>query len=340
VGDAMRAALFAVTCTLLTGLAAAQDHDYSIEDIAAMPAKQRANVLAAIRNSDDADSTLLSLETAASLRADARRQAGEPPLFRGCLRAEEFELGTQLALARAAYDSKAYRALVIEYRRLVTALNNALAAAQASGNWKRKFSHLGHWIEDWRRATDPRVRELLRRTLLDQAIRASLSSFEGVRVYGKARATAALRAYDEYLFNRMCTADENNLNWLKGEVAHDGWFDIPRYGSVADNAAWLMVLHADGDPDYQAYIAAILAGKARSGETNSQNFANLTDRIAVRVGLPQKYATQMECVDGAWLAPNVAAPEQLDARRAEMGLPPYRDQVAQRGNLHCGKQKP
>ena len=335
----MRAALIAVSCTLLAGLASAQDRAYSIEELAAMPAKQRANALAAIRNSDDADSTLLALETAATLRADARRQAGEPPLFRGCLRAEEFELGVQLALARAAYDSKAYRALVIEYRRLVTALENALAAAQASGNWRKKFSHLGHWIEDWRRATDPAVRELLRRTLLDQAIRASLSSFEGTRVYGKARAIAALRGYDEYLFNRMCTADENNLNWLKGEVARNGWFDIPRYGTAADNAAWLMVQHADGDPDYQAYIASVLAAKARSGETNSQNFAHLTDRIAVRVGLPQKYATQMECVDGAWLAPNVDDPEGLDARRAEMGLPPYREQVAQRRNLHCGKQK-
>ena len=147
------------------------------------------------------------------------------------------------------------------------------------------------------------MRELLRRTLLDQAIRVSLSSFEGARIYGKARATAALRAYDEYLFNRMCTADENNLNWLKAEVARNGWFDIPRYGTAADNAAWLMVQHADGDPDYQLYIASVLAAKARSGETNAQNFAHLSDRIAVRVGLPQKYATQMECVDGEWLAP-------------------------------------
>ena len=101
-----------------------------------------------------------------------------------------------------------------------------------------------------------------------------------------------------------------------------------------------MVQHADGDPDYQAYIASVLAAKARSGETNSQNFAHLTDRIAVRVGMPQKYATQMECVDGAWLAPNVDDPAMLDSRRAEMGLATYREQVAQRRNLHCGKQKP
>jgi len=335
----MRAALIAITCTLLAGLAFAQSRAYSIEELAAMPAKQRANAIAAIRNSEDGDASLLALGTAATLRADARRQAGEPPLFGGCLRADEFELGVQLALARAAYDSKAYRALVIEYRRLVTSLESALTAAQATGNWRNKFSHLGHWVEDWRRATDPTVRELLRRTLLDQAIRASLSSFEGSRVYGKARATAALHAYDEYLFNRMCTADENNLNWLKGEVARNGWFDIPRYGEAADNAAWLMVQHADGDPDYQAYIASVLAAKARSGETSPQNFAHLSDRLAVRAGLPQKYATQMECVDGEWLAPNVEDPEGLDARRAALALPPYREQVAQRRNLRCGKQK-
>ena len=102
------------------------------------------------------------------------------------------------------------------------------------------------------------MRELLKRTLADQAIRASLSSFEGQRIYGKSRPTAALRAYDEYIFNLMCTADEDNINWLKAQVARDGWFDISRYGRVADQAAVLIVQHADGDPNYQAYIASLL----------------------------------------------------------------------------------
>ena len=220
----------------------------TIDEIAALPDRARENLLAAIRNSHDGEITLLMLETAASVRADERRDSGVPPLSRGCLRPDEFELGVQLALARAAYDGSAYRALSWEFHRLSTALDKALAGARASGNWRKRFAHLERWIRDWEDAKDPASRELFRRTLVDQAIRASLSSFEGAKIYGKTRPTPALRAYDEYLFNLMCTADEENLRWLKTQVSAAGWFDAGRHGKAADQAAWLMVQHADGDP--------------------------------------------------------------------------------------------
>jgi hypothetical protein len=328
---ALRAAL-AFCCGLIAAVAFAEG-TRSLDEIGALDARQRENVLATIRNTADGDATLLALETEASLRADARRESGEPPLFPGCLRADEFELGVQLALARAAYDSKAYRALAVEFRRLSTSLTTALASAQTSGKWRKRFAHLGHWIDDWERARDPDVRELLRRTLTDQAIRASLSSFQGAAVYGQARPTAALRAYDEFVFNRMCMADEDNLNWLKRRISSSGWFDIRRHGAAADNAAWLLVQHADGDPAYQASVAALLEPKVSTGDTNPANFAYLSDRIAVRNGRPQRFATQAECVEGTWLAPSIEDPDGLDARRSAMGLEPYRDQLARRKHL-------
>ena len=328
-----------LACLVAVGAACAQDSSRTIDAIAAAGAKQRENTLAAIRNSRDGDAVLLDLSTQAGLKADERRQAGLLPQFRGCLRADEFEVGAQLALARASFDSRAYRALAAEYRRLTTALRTALAAARSSGNWRKRFDHLGHWIGDWERATEPDARELLERTLVDQGIRASLSSFEGAKIYGKTRPTAALKAYDEYLFNLMCTADEDNLKWLKGRVARAGWFEIGSHGVAADQAAWLMVQHADGDPEYQAYIVSVLASKAHSGATNPQNFAFLSDRVSVRAGAPQTYGTQMECVDGEWLAPNIESPAaELDARRAAMGLPPYRVQVSERRHLFCQRQ--
>jgi hypothetical protein len=333
---ALRAALVCCCCLIATGTLAQGAR--SLDEISVLDARQRENALAAIRNTPDGDATFLALETEASLRADARRDSGEPPLFPGCLRADEFELEVQFALARAAYDSKAYRALVIEFRRLTRALTTALAAAQASGKWRRRFAHLGHWIDDWERAKDPEVRELLRRSLVDQALRASLSSFQGAAVYGHTRPTAALRAYDEFVFNRMCTSDEDNLNWLKERVSGSGWFDIRRFGAAADNAAWLLVQHADGDPVYQAWIAVLLEPKVATGDTNPANFAYLSDHIAIRNGVPQRFATQSECVEGKWLAPKVENPDGLDARRAAMGLEPYRDQLARRKHLCLEKQ--
>lgn len=332
---ALRAALACCCCLIVTATPGAP----SLDEISSLDAHQRENALASMRNLPDGDAIFLELETEASLRADARRESGEPPLFPGCLRADEFELGVQLALARAAYDSKAYRALVVEFRRLSTALTTALAAAESTGNWRKRFRHLGHWIDDWEHAKDPDVRELLRRSLVDQALRASLSSFEGAAIYGHTRPTAALRAYDEFVFNRMCTSDEDNLNWLKERVASKGWFDLRRYGAAADTAAWLLVQHADGDPVYQASIAVLLEPKVASGDTNAANFAFLSDRIAVRNGIPQRYATQAECVEGKWLVPKIEDPERLDARRAAMGLEPYQDQLARRKHLCLGLQQ-
>jgi len=308
----------------------------TIDEVAALPDRARENMLAAIRNSHDGEITLLGLETAASVRADERRDSGVPPLSRGCLRPDEFELGVQLALARAAYDGSAYRALSWEFHRLSTALDKALAGARASGNWRKRFAHLERWIRDWENAKDPASRELFRRTLVDQAIRASLSSFEGGKIYGKTRPTPALRAYDEYLFNLMCTADEENLRWLKTQVSAAGWFDAGRHGKAADQAAWLMVQHADGDPDYQAAIADLLQPKLETRDTDPQNFASLVDRVAIHAGRPQVYATQMECVGGQSLAPRIAEPEGLDARRAAMGLEPYPAQFERRKQL-CRK---
>ena len=334
-----RAVLLAC-CSLSGSLALAAVHIPTIDEVAALEPRALENQLAALRNSRDGEITLLVLESAASLRAEERRESGTPPRSRGCLQAAEFELAAQLALARAAYDGAAYRALSWEYHRITTALSRALAAAQSSGNWRKRFSHLEEWIEHWDRAQDPTVRELFQRTLLDQAIRASLSSFQGAKIYGKTQPTPALRAYDEFVFNLMCTADEENLHWLKAQVAGKGWFDAGRYGSSADHAAWLMVQHADGDPEYQARIAQLLEPKLETKDTSPQNFASLVDRVAVRAGRPQTYATQMECVDGQSLAPRVEDAAGLDTRRAAMGLEPYLKQVEQRKHLfHKAEQR-
>jgi hypothetical protein len=95
----MRAAL--LCCSLIASAAFAQHSALTLDELVGLNARQRENALAAIRNSAIGEATLLALETDASLKADARRESGEPPLFPGCLRGDEFELAVQLALARA-----------------------------------------------------------------------------------------------------------------------------------------------------------------------------------------------------------------------------------------------
>ena len=333
----MRAASLLGSCLLLGWLAAARASAPTIDEITALSVRQREMALAAIRDSTEGDATLLSLATQVATKAESRRDSGLPPQFPGCLRADEFEWSAQIALARAAVDARTYRVLAAEYRRVTTALQTALSDAQSTGNWGRRFGHLGHWITDWRHAAEPRTRELLRRTLSDQAIRESLSAFHGAKIYGKTRSVAVLHGYDEFVFNLMCASDEDNLNWLKEEVARDGWFDIRKFGVAADHAAWLLVQHADGAPDYQAYVAQLIEPKIGNGDTNPDNFAQLTDRVAVRAGRAQTFGTQMECVNGQWLPPRIADPEELDARRAKLGLAPYAAQLATGTALCAGR---
>ena len=311
----------------------------AIEDLAALSPTALTATLASLRDSEDGAKTLLDLEIAAGNLAEERRDGGAPPFSAGCFREAEFELGSQLTLARQASSGAEYRAAAHEYTKITGALLLALDQARSSGNWKRRFSHLKRWIREWDRAKEPRTRELMRRTLNGQAIRASLSAFDGARIYGAAKSTLAVRAYDEYVFNLMCNEDEANLRWFKTQIAAIGWFDVRKYGPAADHAALLLVQHSDADPEFQAQMVEALEPRLERGDTNPEDLAYLVDRVAVRAGLPQKFGTQMECVDGEWVVPQIEDPMRLDERRTRMDLVPYSVQLERTKNI-CRKDRP
>lgn len=126
-----------------------------------------------------------------------------------------------------------------------------------------------------------------------------------------------------------CGVDEDNTRWLKAHVGRSGWFTVSKYGAEADKAAWLLVQHADRDVAFQAEVLAILEPLVAAGETDPRSYAYLYDRVAVNSQRPQRYGTQGRCTDaGTWEPRDVEAPEQLDQRRAAVGLPPEADYVA------------
>jgi hypothetical protein len=111
----------------------------------------------------------------------------------------------------------------------------------------------------------------------------------------------------------MCTADEDNLKWLKGRVAR-GWFEIAgSHGVAADRPPG----SACSTPMATRIPRPTLSACLRPRRIRRDQFAELrllSDRVSVRAGAPQTYGTQMECVDGEWLAPNIESPAELDAR--------------------------
>lgn len=118
--------------------------------------------------------------------------------------------------------------------------------------------------------------------------------------------------------------DEINTKRLKLILKTHGWLTISKFGKETDNFAWLLVQHADHDPEFQASIAFILEHLLVLGETEPKNFAYLYDRVAINlnhIGLRQRYGTQMTIENNeVKLLPFEGDLKELNKRRQAMGL--------------------
>ena len=180
--------------------------------------------------------------------------------------------------------------------------------------------------------TDPRRRQLNARVAEDQALRYAMHDVWAVP-------KGPLRDMIQRPFvARLCGVDAGNTAWLKAEWRASGWFTAARDGQAASGDAWLLLQHADNDPDFQR---AVLPALAR--ETTQQgriNYAYLSDRVATNAKQPQTFGTQGRCVGpGAWEPDAVTDPEGLEARRAEFGLGSIAEYKAQFKTV-CANFKP
>ncbi len=101
-------------------------------------------------------------------------------------------------------------------------------------------------------------------------------------------------------------------------VPAEGWFSNKIYGQDAATGAFLVVQHADTALQ-KRYLPALEAA-ANRGEALKWQYAMLYDRVAVAEGRPQRYGTQMHCVDGRMVPETTEDPERLEERRAPMGF--------------------
>jgi hypothetical protein len=183
-----------------------------------------------------------------------------------------------------------------------------------------------------RTATDPRHRELYARVARDQALRHTLRDIWALP-QGPMRDMV-----QRPLSARLCGVDADNLAWLKAEWRASGWFTAARDGEAASGDAWLLLQHADRDPDFQRAVLPILARE--STVRGRLNYAYLTDRVAINTNQFQTFGTQGRCVGpGQWEPNPVTAPEGLEARRADFNLGPIAEYKAQ-FKMACANFKP
>ena len=136
----------------------------------------------------------------------------------------------------------------------------------------------------------------------------------------RARLMADGSLFDGY-HPEMQAVHEANADRLARVVAGTGWPSADRVGEEAAEAAWIIVQHAISRPAFQRAMLAILKAEASAGRLPKWQFACLDDRIACHEGRPQTYGTQFDWDDDGLMSPQpIVDPDQVDARRATVGL--------------------
>jgi hypothetical protein len=90
--------------------------------------------------------------------------------------------------------------------------------------------------------------------------------------------------------SEMEAVHQQNAAMLKEVIALIGWPTQSKVGNKASEAAWLIVQHSIGDPEFMKSCYALL--QQATGDVNPQHLAYLYDRICYFEGKPQKYRTQ------------------------------------------------
>ena len=125
---------------------------------------------------------------------------------------------------------------------------------------------------------------------------------------------------------RAMRGDSARTKWLRNAVRERGWPRRSVVGDSAAKAAWLMLQHTEFQ-DWADEMLPVLERLADSGEVKRSELALFTDRVLMHRGLPQRYGSQFNFVDGRMVAHTIEDLAQLDARRTEVGLPPMAEYV-------------
>ncbi len=123
--------------------------------------------------------------------------------------------------------------------------------------------------------------------------------------------------------------DEANTARLAQIVTVHGWPTRSLVGDDGGNAAWLLAQHSDRNPGLQRRFLDLMCAAVAANEASAVDLAYLTDRVAMHAGQPQVYGTQL-CRDpgGGLTAYEIADPDQVDQRRAALGLCRLADYIA------------
>jgi len=221
------------------------------------------------------------------------------------------------APAAAAYDAACCHALNGHANEAFVWLDNAfdagwrdvdhvkgdsdLASLRGDGRWPEMIKHCEKAAEKFTQSLkEPALREeLLKRVKEDQRIR--MAPNPDMAEWGR--------------------IDASNTAFMKTVIDKYGWPGKSMVGDDGALAAFLMVQHADGEPEFQKKCLPLLEAAAQAKEASAGHFAYLTDRVLLAEGRPQRYGSQFQTVNGKSIPLPLEDPDNVDARRQSVGLP-------------------
>lgn len=118
----------------------------------------------------------------------------------------------------------------------------------------------------------------------------------------------------------MEAVHRRNAAKLRKIVGRIGWPTVSKVGKEASDAAWLIVQHAIGEPEFMKSCYTLMV--AAHADINPQNLAYLHDRICYFEGRPQRYGTQF--ADGLYPVENK---EILNGLRRELGMAEHPERI-------------
>lgn len=116
--------------------------------------------------------------------------------------------------------------------------------------------------------------------------------------------------------------------FIKQVLDEHGFPTFDMVGADGANAAWMLIQHADADPEFQQHALTLMEPLVEAGQADPSDFAHLTDRVLLARGEKQRFATQFAMDDDGVLRPRpTEAPQGLAERRARYELLPLDQHV-------------
>lgn len=148
---------------------------------------------------------------------------------------------------------------------------------------------------------------------LDQVARMDVMALDLTELSPEERAQANGRISVE-----IDAVDKQNLEAVLDMLPPEGWFLRSKYGEGVTETAFLVIQHSNVE-QWRRFVP-ILEPLVAKGEVRGPSFGLMYDRLAQAEGKPQRYGSQMQCVEGVWRATELEEPDKVDEYRRAMGF--------------------